>query len=60
MVVKIFFENTPDLRWVAILLDKNAPDLATEDPVAMAGSVSPPPTATQAGTSPPPSSAEVV
>ncbi|MEJ2540872.1 MAG: AI-2E family transporter [Gemmatimonadota bacterium] len=26
MVVKIFFENTPDLRWVAVLLDKQAPE----------------------------------
>ena len=26
MVVKIFLENTRDLRWVAVLLDKKAPD----------------------------------
>ena len=25
MVVKIMLENTKDLRWVAVLLDKNAP-----------------------------------
>lgn len=28
MVVKIWLENTQDLRWVAILLDKGAPDQA--------------------------------
>jgi hypothetical protein len=25
VVVKIWLENTPDLRWVAILLDKSPP-----------------------------------
>ncbi len=30
MVVKIMLENTRDLRWVAILLDKNAPVLPVE------------------------------
>ena len=29
MVVKIMLENTEDLRWVAILLDKSPPQLAT-------------------------------
>ena len=28
MVVKIMLENTEDLRWVAILLDKSPPDVA--------------------------------
>ncbi len=26
MVAKIMLENTPDLRWIAVLLDKNPPD----------------------------------
>ena len=29
MIVKIMLENTEDLRWVAILLDKSSPQLAT-------------------------------
>ena len=29
MIVKIMLENTEDLRWVAILLDKSPPQLAT-------------------------------
>jgi len=28
VVLKIWLENTPDLRWVAILLDKNPPPVA--------------------------------
>lgn len=32
MVVKIMLENTTDLRWVAILLDKNAPTLPVQSP----------------------------
>jgi predicted PurR-regulated permease PerM len=63
MVVKIFFENTPDLRWVAILLDKDAPEVPPDDAPtvagSVAGSVTAPPTA-PAGSSAPPSSAEVV
>jgi hypothetical protein len=31
MVVKIFLENTQDLRWVAVLLDKRAPTLELGD-----------------------------
>jgi predicted PurR-regulated permease PerM len=34
MVVKIMLENTSDLRWVAILLDKAPPDPAAESVVA--------------------------
>jgi len=26
MPPKIMLENTPDLRWIAVLLDKNPPD----------------------------------
>ena len=33
MVVKIMLENTEDLRWVAILLDKSPPQVATSLPV---------------------------
>ena len=29
VVVKIWLENTPDLKWVAVLLDKSPPPLAT-------------------------------
>ena len=29
MIVKILFENTPDLAWVAVLLGKSAPDPVT-------------------------------
>ena len=29
MMVKIMLENTPDLRWMAVLLDKGAPDTAS-------------------------------
>lgn len=36
VIVKIWLENTPDLRWVAVLLDKNPPRtavaLAADDP----------------------------
>ena len=28
VIVKIWLENTPDLRWVAVLLDKSPPQLA--------------------------------
>jgi len=59
MVVKIFFENTPDLRWVAVLLDKDAPDQKGSDDSAAASdalaSDTPAPPA-----SPPHGSAEVV
>ncbi len=59
MVVKIFFENTPDLRWVAVLLDKDAPDQQGSDgptpaPEALSSDTTAPPS------SPPPNSAEVV
>jgi hypothetical protein len=30
MVLKIGLENTPDLRWIAILLDKSAPQARAE------------------------------
>ena len=39
MIVKIMLENTEDLRWVAILLDKSPPQIATNfaEPVGGAG-----------------------
>jgi AI-2 transport protein TqsA len=58
MVVKIFLENTRDLRWVAVLLDKRAPTTDTgevvplpDGPGTMAGAVEPepPPPATGPG-----------
>ena len=33
VVVKIWLENTPDLRWVAILLDKAPPEMPEPEPV---------------------------
>ena len=33
VVVKIWLENTPDLRWVAIILDKAPPELTAPEPV---------------------------
>ena len=31
MIVKIMLENTRDLRWIAVLLDKAAPEVAVAD-----------------------------
>lgn len=31
MIVKIWLENTPDLRWIAVLLDKQAPSVAAAE-----------------------------
>ncbi len=42
MVVKIWLENTEDLRWVAILLDKGAPPDLERHPVAPSGAPSQP------------------
>ena len=58
MVVKIFFENTPDLRWVAILLDKEAPRHESDEPEATVEPLSSGVATSPAGS--PPSSAEVV
>ena len=57
-ILKIFFENTPDLRWVAVLLAKEAPVQAPEG-VGTPGDalVQDAPAAPAAS---PPSSAEVV
>lgn len=41
MVVKIFLENTRDLRWVAVLLDKKAPTAGTD--LGSVPETSPPP-----------------
>ena len=59
MVVKIFFENTPDLRWVGVLLDKDAPDDQGSDGSAVTSDTLASDTAAPPS-SPPPSSAEVV
>jgi len=37
MVVKIMLENTSDLRWMAILLDKSAPEPALANPLSEDG-----------------------
>lgn len=34
MVLKIVLENTPDLRWIAVLLDKSPPQARVYEPVA--------------------------
>ena len=36
MVVKIGLENTQDLKWVAVLLDKNPPSVPSPSPAAAA------------------------
>jgi predicted PurR-regulated permease PerM len=62
MVVKIFLENTPDLRWLAVLLDKEAPEPVSEEATPAKpgpGPVAAPPPP-PAGSSTPQSSAEVV
>ncbi len=43
MVVRIMLENTEDLRWVAVLLDKSPPQARLAMTMAMAGTASPPP-----------------
>lgn len=59
MVVKIFFENTPDMRWVAVLLDKDAPPGDPDEPAAVAGDALTPDSPTAPGP-PPASSAKVI
>ena len=43
MVVKIFLENTRDLRWAAVLLDKRAPASTDVEPLGLAGAGDAPP-----------------
>jgi hypothetical protein len=54
MVLKIWLENTRDLHWVAVLLDRTVPAIESETPTVAseAGSVS---GASAALASPPPS-----
>lgn len=60
MVVKIFFENTPDLRWVAVLLDKDAPAPPGDGPDAASEALAPEGLTSPASAGTAPSSAEVV
>lgn len=63
MVAKIMTENTKDLKWVAVLLDKNPPqDGSAESGTALETGVDPAPTtgATDAATVPTPTDAATV
>ena len=50
MVVKIFLENTKDLRWIAVLLDKDPPEATAMSATATSGTAAASGSATTSGT----------